>query len=145
MDFPDHTQFYWYRSGPLKIPDWPTSRSSLLTPTPPSTPLLEVSPDSAFRPVQPLTSEVIDIPVTHPTPTRGQPQMRTFGRPDIEEPQPFSYTRSFSQEQRMEIDRQVAIRLQEIELAQQHQQEPKPSRPDDRFATVRSSTQTSRV
>ena len=45
----------------------------------------------------------------------------------------------------MEIDRQVAIRLQEIELAQQHQQEPKPSRPDDRFATVRSSTQTSRV
>ena len=45
----------------------------------------------------------------------------------------------------MEIDRQVAIRLQEIELAQQHQQEPKPSRLDDRFATVRSSTQTSRV
>ena len=32
VDFPQGTKFYWYGSGPLKIPNWPVTRHSILTP-----------------------------------------------------------------------------------------------------------------
>ena len=142
VDFPDYTRFYWYRSGPLKIPDCPPTHSSLLTPTPPSTPQPDSPLLSAFRPIQPRESNVIDVPITCPTPVQGQPRMKTFEPPIRDEQQPFTYTpRSFSREQQEEIDRQVAIRLHEMEVARLHQLEPNSNRLDDRLVTVRNPTQ----
>ena len=138
VDFPAGTKFYWYRSGPLKIPNWPVMRYSILTPLPPDSqpesPLL-----SAFRPIQPLDSEIIEIPVSRPKPI----QLKTFKHPERKEQQPVTHPpRSFSHAQQMEIDRQVALRLQEMEIARLHEKEPNSQRPDNRFAMRRNSAQT---
>ena len=65
VDFPPETVFYWYRSGPLQIPNWPR-RHSLLTPQIES-PLVSF-PKSAFKPVQPPGNSPNNIPVARPLP-----------------------------------------------------------------------------
>ena len=174
-DFPPETVFYWYRSGPLQIPNWPR-RHSLLTPQTES----PVSfPKSAFKPVQPPGNSPNNMPVAHPLPIQ-QTSFSQHGlfngnlgnqedvdlqqypvwssryprqdlRTDIPNtfnswnPYPYSWytnqpgphqhwnnipnmpvdgTRQpspvLTKEQQLEIDRQIAYRLQEIEVAQAH-------------------------
>ena len=196
-DFPPNTVFYWYRSGPLQIPDWPR-RYSLLMPQIESPTV--AFPRSAFKPVQPPGNSPINMPVAHPLPIqRTSPfQHRQFNgnlgdqegaqaypvwsrspRQDLrtEIPNTFnswdqrtkrngvnmpatdqtSYPYSgyasqldphqhwndisnmpvggtrqsssaLTQEQQLEIDRQVAYRLQEIEVAQAHTKDDLPSK-----------------
>ena len=138
VDFPEGTKFYWYRSGPPKIPNWLVTRHSILTPQLPDS-QLESPRLSAFRPIQPLESEVIDVPFTRPTPI----QFRTFGHPGTKEQQPNAHTpNSFSHAQQIEIDRQVALPLQEMDIARHREEETKSQRPDNRFAMRRNSPQT---
>ena len=76
-NFPPETVFYWYRSGPLQIPNWP-KRSSLLTP---STESPHVSfPNSAFKPVQTPINPPTNTPVAHLIPLQQPPtdQHRLF-------------------------------------------------------------------
>ena len=116
-------------------------RDSILTPRPPDSqpgsPLF-----SAFRPIQPQESDVVHIPVTRPTPM----EFRTFRHPERKEKQPVTDTQhtpgSFSHAQQMEIDRQVALRLQEMEIARLHEKEPNSERPDNKFAKRQNSAQT---
>ena len=123
IDFPEGTKFYWYRSGPLKIPNWPETRNSVLTPQiPDSSP--ESPPVSAFRPIQLQQTDLVTIPIVHPTPTHRLPRLKTFGNHNE---QSNYLPNIFSPEQQLEIDRQISIWLQEIELAKA-QQTPLPQR-----------------
>ena len=181
-DFPPETVFYWYRSGPLQIPNWPR-RHSLLTPQIESPPVS--FPKSAFKPVQPPGNSPNNMPVARPLPIQqtSPSQHGLFNRNlgnqedvDLQQypvwssryprhdlrtdipntfnswnPYPYSWytnqpgphqhwndipnmrvdgTRQpssvLTQEQQLEIDRQIAYRLQEIEVARAHMKEHTP-------------------
>ena len=94
-----------------------------MTPTPPQSPTYDYDAASAFRPIgsQQYESDTFDNPIARPI-----PQMVTFQPLAREHQQPFPYAEnrsnrehSMSQHQ-IEFDRQVALRLQEIENARDH-------------------------
>ena len=148
VDFPPQTLFYWYRSGPLQMPNWP-GRRSLLTPVVESP---HVSfPDSAFKPVQPRKNIPTITPISQPKPIQPATTLSNRGyqnaipqypnwshgspqpNPEAQIPYTFQPWNLWHREnqpqsvlthaQQVEIDRQIAQRLQEIEVARANSQQ----------------------